>query len=238
MTIRAIICDDEPAAQNIIRHFVDAQHIPVEIVGCAKDGQAAVKLAHDTNPDLVFMDIQMPHMNGLEAIQQIRDSKTIIITAYDSFEYAQKALRLGVCDIILKPIDFDQLQQAIERAIGWRFTGNAIVDTTLSWLYKHYNEKIELKTLAELTYCTESHLARVFKKEMGTSILAFAHNLRISRSAMLMEQSDLSVKEISEQVGYHNLNQFYKYFQLYMDTTPAAYAKQVRKQTAGETQEV
>src|SRR5699024_8766045 len=86
--------------------------------------------------------------NGFEIIQKMKDSKVIIITAYDSFEYAQKALRLGAVDIILKPIDFQQLRQAIARAVGWNFTGNEVVDQTLAYLYEHYNDKIDLETLA------------------------------------------------------------------------------------------
>ena len=133
-----------------------------------------------------------------------------------------------MCDIIAKPIDFEQLRQAIARAIGWRFTGNDTVDSVLAWLYAHYNEKVELKALAERVYCTESHLARVFKKETGMSVIHYVHKLRIDRSVMLMEQGGKSVKEISEEVGYQNLNHFYKYFERFMNNTPAAYMKGLR----------
>ena len=105
--------------------------------------------------------------NGFEIIQKMKDSKVIIITAYDSFEYAQKALRLGAVDIILKPIDFQQLRQAIARAVGWNFTGNEVVDQTLAYLYEHYNDKIDLETLARQIFCSESHLARSFKNIRG-----------------------------------------------------------------------
>ena len=56
-------------------------------------------------PGLVFMDNHMPYMNGFEVIQKLQGSKVIIITAYDSFEYAQRALRLGASDILSKPIE-------------------------------------------------------------------------------------------------------------------------------------
>lgn len=226
--IRAIICDDERAALNIIRHFIEAERMPIEIAGTAQNGQEALELAQRVQPDLIFMDINMPCMNGFEVIERLRNRKIIVITAYDSFEYAQRALRLGVCDIIAKPIDFEQLRQAIARAIGWRFTGNDAVDAALTWLYAHYNEKVELKALAERAYCTESHLARVFKKETGLSVISYVHKLRIDRSVMLMAQGGRSIKEISEEVGYNNLNHFYKYFQQIMNSTPAAYMKGLR----------
>lgn len=227
--IRAVICDDEKAALNIIRHFIEAEKLPIQIVGTAENGRDAWNLIQCEKPDLVFMDIHMPYMNGFEIIQKMKDTKVIIITAYDSFEYAQKALRLGASDILSKPIDMEQLKQAVIRAIGWSFTGNEVVDTILAYLYGHYAEKIELETLAQLTYCTESHIARVFKKHTGTTIISYVHNIRIEKSIQMMEEQNLSVKEAALAAGYQNLNHFYKYFTQYTGMTPAAYMKQRRQ---------
>lgn len=226
--IKAVICDDEKAALNIIRHFIEMKKLPIEIVGTAENGRDAWNLIQSKKPDLVFMDIQMPYMTGFEIIQKIEKTKVIIITAYDSFEYAQKALRLGACDILSKPIEFEQLGQAIVRAIGWNFTGNEAVDMALSYIHEHYMEQIELETLASLAYCTASHMARVFKKHMDMTILSYVHKLRIEKSVELMEEEKLAVKEAAEAVGYQNLNQFYKYFNQYMGMTPAAYMKKER----------
>ncbi len=129
--IKAVICDDEKAALNIIRHFIEARKLPIEIVGTAENGRDAWNMIQSKKPDLVFMDIHMPYMNGFEIISRMKDCKVIIITAYDSFAYAQRALRLGASDILSKPIDFEQLEQAIVRAVGWNFTGNEVVDTIL-----------------------------------------------------------------------------------------------------------
>ena len=226
--IRAVICDDEKAALNIIRHFIEAEKLPIQIVGTAENGRDAYELIQSQKPELAFMDIHMPYMNGFEIIQKLKDTKVIIITAYDSFEYAQKALRLGASDILSKPIDMEQLKQAVIRAVGWKFTGNEVVDTILAYLYEHYAEKIELETLAELTFCTENHIARVFKKYTGTTIISYVHKIRVEKSIRLMEEENQPVKEAALAVGYQNLNHFYKYFNQYMGMTPAAYMKQKR----------
>lgn len=230
--IRAVICDDEKAALNIIRHFIEAEMLPIEIAGTAENGRDAWNLIQREKPDLVFMDIHMPYMNGFEIIQKLKDSKVIIITAYDSFEYAQKALRLGAVDIILKPIDFQQLRQAIARAVGWNFTGNEVVDQTLAYLYEHYNDKIDLETLARQIFCSESHLARSFKKYTGMTVVSFVHKIRIEKSRHMLKEEGLSVKEAAERAGYQNLNHFYKYFKLYTGMTPAAYMKKNGSRTA------
>lgn len=226
--IRAVICDDEKAALNIIQHFVESANLPIEIVGTAENGRDAWKLIQKEKPDLAFMDIQMPFMNGFEIIQKIQACKVIIITAYDSFEYAQQALRLGACDILSKPIDFEQLRQSIIRAVDWKFTGNDVTNTILEYIHQHYNEKMELETLEKLTFCTKSHLARVFKKNTGTTIVSYLHKVRIEKSVKLMEEDEYSVKEAAEAVGYQNLNHFYKYFKQYMGEAPAGYVKKKR----------
>ena len=226
--IRAVICDDEKAALNIIRHFIETEKLPIQIVGTAENGRDAYELIQSQKPELAFMDIHMPYINGFEIIQKLKDTKVIIITAYDSFEYAQKALRLGASDILSKPIDMEQLKQAVIRAVGWKFTGNEVVDTILAYLYEHYAEKIELETLAELTFCTENHIARVFKKYTGTTIISYVHKIRVEKSIRLMEEENQPVKEAALAVGYQNLNHFYKYFNQYMGMTPAAYMKQKR----------
>lgn len=226
--IKAVICDDEKAALNIIRHFIEAKKLPIEIAGTAENGRDAWNLIQCVKPDLVFMDIHMPYMNGFEIISKMKESKVIIITAYDSFEYAQRALRLGASDILSKPIEFEQLEQAIVRAVGWNFTGNETINIILAYLYEHYQEQIELTTLAELTFCTPSHIARLFKRYMGMTIISHVHKIRIEKAVYLMEEKKLAIKEAAEAVGYQNLNHFYKYFNIQMGVTPAAYLKQGR----------
>ena len=139
--VRAVICDDEQAAYGIIRYFIESENLPIEIVGTAENGKTALDLIEREKPELAFMDIHMPYMDGFEVIQKIQNTKIIVMTAYGSFQYAQKALRLGVSDIISKPIELEQLQQAITRAIGWNFTSNETVNSMLTYIHTHYMEK-------------------------------------------------------------------------------------------------
>ena len=147
--IRTVICDDEAATVNIIRYYIESKNFPIEIIGTAENGRDALTLIQKTNPNLVFMDIHMPYMDGFQVIQKIENCKVIIVTAYDSFEYAQKALRAGVCDIIAKPIDFEQLEQAIYRAIGWRVTPNESVNAIIEYINSHYNETVSYTHLSQ-----------------------------------------------------------------------------------------
>ncbi len=98
----------------------------------------------------------------------------------------------------------------------------------MAYLYEHYPEQIELDALAELTFCTPGHMARLFKKHMGMTIISYVHRIRIENSVRMMEEQKLAIKEAAEAVGYQNLNHFYKYFRMQMGVTPAAWLKQRR----------
>lgn len=219
--LRAIICDDEPATYKIIKKLLKKANIPLEIIGTAENGNEALDLIKKENPDIIFMDVCMPYMNGFEVMSQIECKKVIVITAYSSFENAQQALRLGAQDILLKPFDVDQFSASISRVIGWKFTPNETINSVLEYIHKHYNEKIELATFAKLCFCTESHFARLFKKYMGVSTMMYIHNVRINKAVELLKQGE-AIPDVCEKVGYNNLNSFYKYFKQFTNDTPSS----------------
>ncbi len=220
--LKAVIVDDEPRTESIIRFFIERGDLPLEIAASAPTGKLGVAEIRKHKPDLVFLDIQMPVMNGFEVMAEAPDFKYIIVTAYDEFSYAQKALRLGAADILLKPIELAQIIQSIERATGWKLTKNDTVNDIVDYIRQHYAEKLSLSGIAEHFYLTQSHVSRLFKKHTGESVLNYIHDVRIENARKLLE-SGVSVKDTAEQVGYDSLNNFYKYFKRYTVTTPAEY---------------
>ena len=224
--IRAVIIDDEPTTETILRYFTERGDLPLEIAASAVNGKQGVETIRREDPDLVFLDIQMPGMNGFEVMAEEPDRKYVIITAYDMFDYAQKALRLGAADILLKPIELAQVQQAVERATGTKLTGNDTVNEIAAYLRQHYSEKILLSALAEQFFLTESHVARLFKKHMGESVMNYLHRVRIENAKRLLDEGR-SVKDAAQTVGYDSLNNFYKHFKAVTGETPAAYHKNI-----------
>lgn len=221
--INAIIVDDESAVSNIICHFIQKENLPINIVGIADNGAKALNIMKNTSVSLVFLDIQMPFMNGFQVMENAPDKDYIIITAYDSFEYAQKALRYGAKDILLKPIEYSQLIQSISRVIGWKFTCNDTLNGILEYINKNYQEKIDLTMLSKMFYITPSHISRLFKQYLGTNTISYIHEVRIKKAMDLINEGKHSIKEISELTGYENLNNFYKYFKIFKGDTPAMY---------------
>lgn len=92
----------------------------IQVVAQAEDGEMALEQAMEYHPDLLFVDINMPFLNGLDFIEKLKtvqpDALILVITGYDDFKYAQKALRLGVFDYLLKPIMEDTFYEALGKA--------------------------------------------------------------------------------------------------------------------------
>ena len=111
--VRALICEDEPLAIRALREYMKDVDW-VEIVGEARTGRDAVRLIHKLEPELVFMDIRMPGISGLEALDIITHRPAIVFTtAYD--EYALPAFELGAVDYLLKPFGRERLLETLSR---------------------------------------------------------------------------------------------------------------------------
>lgn len=115
-SIRALIVDDEPLARDRLRKLLD-EAPAVTVVGEAEDGPEAVTAIREKDPDLVFLDVQMPGMSGIDVIEEIgREALpvTVFVTAYD--QYAIKAFDLSAVDYLLKPFDDERFERALRRA--------------------------------------------------------------------------------------------------------------------------
>lgn len=222
---RAIIVDDEELSIDLIKYLIKRYEVPVEVIGQASSGDEAVDIINKFKPDIVFLDIRMPVLNGLEVMEKIKvlqNSKTIfiVITAYDYFEYAQASLRLGAKDILLKPIEPELFLETVERALGYKHLDNHIINQILEYMNNNYWKDMELKECAEKYHTSSSYIARKFKKYLNTSFITYLNDLRIKKAIELLKDTDLSIKEVSFKVGYNNLNYFYKIFKKNTGITP------------------
>ena len=118
---RALIVDDEPIAVDSIEYIINNNISSIEIVGKARSGRDAIEKAYITHPDIILMDINMPGINGLEALRQIKketpDVRMIVTTAFDYFDYAVEAVNLNVVDYLLKPIKEEKLIETLKKVI-------------------------------------------------------------------------------------------------------------------------
>jgi two-component system LytT family response regulator len=116
MKTRTLIVDDEPLARERLRRLLETEP-DVELIGECADGRTAVAAIREQTPDLVFLDVQMPELNGFEVLEQLRGGRlplVVFVTAYDQF--ALKAFEVHAVDYLLKPFDRERFQVTWRRA--------------------------------------------------------------------------------------------------------------------------
>lgn len=114
--LRVLIVDDEPLGRQRIEDLV-RKDASIEIAGTAADGTAAVQAIRSLRPDLVFLDVQMPGMSGLDVIRELGPDEmpaTVLVTAYD--KHALEAYELAAVDYVVKPFDDERFAEAVRRA--------------------------------------------------------------------------------------------------------------------------
>ncbi|MBK7668410.1 MAG: response regulator [Sphingobacteriaceae bacterium] len=116
MKLNTLIIDDEKQARNSLRSDLSKHEDSIYILGEADSVETAVKLINEKEPDLVFLDINLGDGSGFNVLEKtaFKNFKTIFVTAYD--QYAIKAFKVSALDFLLKPVDLDELSEAVKKA--------------------------------------------------------------------------------------------------------------------------
>lgn len=115
--IRAVIIDDEESARNVLKSILEEYCNNVNVVALAKDVPSGVIEINKLNPDLVFLDVEMPNYSGFELLDFFQEIKFEIIFATAYSEYAIKAFDVSAVDYLLKPLQIDKVEIAVQKAI-------------------------------------------------------------------------------------------------------------------------
>lgn len=198
--MKVVIADDEPLARDLIRNLLVGE-AGVHIVGEAKDADQTLALVQAQNPDVVFLDIQMPGMSGVEAACRLAgDGKPLIVFATAHATYAADAFDLDAADYLLKPIRRERLAEALERArrrLGRTDEGgvakaNASAPDAIWVAARHGQVRVPLGEVSHVTAARDHVFLHVEGRAWmhratmaGIETLAVPHGLvRIHRSAM------------------------------------------------------
>ena len=117
--LRVMIVEDEDMIRKGLVFTIDWLSMDCVVVAEASNGQEGYERILEYKPDVVLTDICMPFMDGIEMIQKASEKvkfKSILLTSYAEFDYARRAIQLNSVDYLLKPIDFDKLKEAVQRA--------------------------------------------------------------------------------------------------------------------------
>lgn len=232
--IKVMLVEDEVGTRNLLRIIVNWEEFHMKIVGEAQNGREALFRMQEEMPDLVVTDIKMPIMDGIALAEEIMEKypavKVIIVTAYDDFKYAQKALRAGAVDFILKPLKRQEVKDALLR-VGRQIEtveegAKDVIGQIRDYMEENYAQSsLSLSKVAEKYYLNSSYLSRTFRKKTGVPFVEYLNKIRIKHACDYLKSGNWKVYEIAEKVGIPNPDYFGRCFRKYMGISVNDYKK-------------
>lgn len=254
--LNILVVDDEPKHRKGLSRMLQGLSPKCNIFH-ARDGAEALESISVHPVDLVFTDIQMPVMGGLEFMEHLArrggNESVIIMSAYSEFAYAQRALQLGACDYLLKPVEehkiapllakAEQQASAVRPAASkaareWLFEfddrpnnpkqckAEPIIESCKTYIDTHYHEEdLSLSTLAVKFYFNPSYFCNLFKTHTRMTIHQYITQTRMKAAARLLLHTSQKVYQIAENVGYKDVKYFIRLFRKEFGASPEEYRR-------------
>ncbi|MCR8632967.1 response regulator transcription factor [Paenibacillus radicis (ex Xue et al. 2023)] len=245
------IVEDEWLVREGLKQTIPWDEVNCQIIGEASDGLHALELLQSHAPDILLTDIRMPAMNGIElaeqAVKLYPHLKIVFLTGFDDFSYAQKAVKLGAADFVLKPTNPEELVQVFTRITNqlvgerkvlaeageWNRIHKSVLESRENSGFKEieqfikekYGEDITLQSMADRYNMSESYFSRLFKKQIGVSFMDYLTDLRVNHAKELLLNPRLKIYQIAIQVGYQDSRYFSQVFRKYTGETPTEFRK-------------
>ncbi len=237
-----IIIDDEVEILESIRDYYPWESIGFSVINTFSAPFDAIEFCKTNCPDVVLTDIKLPFYDGfklIEAISEISDPKPIfcVMSAYSDFEYAQKAIRLGVKDYLVKPASFEDIKKVFlsikevldshEVRLGHDIEcDNSLIKKMLAIIAKKLGT-CTLESIADELGMNHSYISRLFKKEMGENFHNYLMKCKIEQAkAMLVGRKEYSNQEIASALGYADTPNFCRLFKKETGLSPQRYRKE------------
>ena len=225
---KVVIIDDEYVIRDGMSTIVDWAKYDCEVVGTADDGVEGKKIIEKLQPDIIFTDIKMPNCDGLQMLESLGDvlknKEVAIMTGFGEFEYAKKAIKLGVTRYLMKPSQMDEIKDAmvcmvenLDSKTGKSHynTENFLANSVLKSIEERYSEKLTLTIIAEENEVSVSHLSKLTNKYCGKTFKELLNETRIKYAKKILIETNLKVYEVSEKVGITDVTYFSKIFKKY-----------------------
>jgi two-component system response regulator YesN len=245
-----MIIDDEESARKLMRAAIDWESLNMEVVGEAASGIEAINIIDDLKPDIAFVDISMPFMDGIEFTQVATERYTsliiIIMTAIEKFEYARKCVSLPVFDYMLKPMVRAEITPVLERAKEklekerdyWEDQRSeessasleeSSIDMITRYLEENFTDtKLNLAFIAQEFGFSSSYLSRKFKQDTGKKFVEYLTDLRMKKAIKIACQS-VKMYQAASEVGIPDPNYFSRCFKKYTGMSYSDYVAEHAK---------
>ena len=234
-----LIVDDEAIERKAIRMTLESSHLPLSLTYEASSGREMLETVKNHSIDIIILDINMPGLSGLQALEMLRaegkDTKVIISTAYDEFNFAVKALQSGAVDFLVKPVEDETLIESVKKSmerldeekakeeklsriedylkvnsssidLGGEEGYPETVRQICSYIEANYDKRIGLDEIARDCSYSKFHLARLFKSVMNMTVIDYLTKIRMEKAKELLAITRDSVKVIAFRTGYSDPN--------------------------------
>ena len=242
MGIQLLIADDEDPIRNGIAKYIQLHTDRFDKIYLAANGREALDTIFRAKPDIMFLDVQMPMMTGIEVMQEARRADalpyTMILSAYEEFKYCQQALRLGAREYLLKPVRSSGLLQMANRAADELFGGeeeiqidsaeekNVLVELAREYVEEHYYENLMLTDVAQKAGISAGYLSTLFQRQLSRGFVDYLNEIRIEHACAYLRQNYLKTYEIAYKVGFRDEKYFSRVFKKIKGLSPSEYRKQ------------
>lgn len=240
-----LLVEDEPKIRQGLRAIIEDVIKKGLHIREAGNGKEALEwLRTNSGTDLVITDIRMGEMNGLELTKRVKqlypELPLIVISGHDEFGYAREALRYGVLDYLLKPIErvelatlLNRVQEKVqakqgadageERVDDQQESGRLLIRKVKELVRQSLDKDISLQFLAEHVYLHPKYLSDLFKRETGQNLSEYVTQKRIDKAKQLLKDTTLKIAEVSEMCGFANHKYFASLFKQHVGQTPSEF---------------
>ena len=237
--MRILVVEDETRQRVGITRLINSLEPDARIFE-ATNGLDALCICEKECLDLVITDIRMPVMDGMTLLEKLakrpKQIYSVIISAYEEFENARRALRLNVKDYLTKPFSRQTMKALLENAKkecaqqvdhpAAKHLEEALpVEECLQYITQHYDEDITLDDLAGRFHFHPNYLSVLIRQHTGMPFSKHITRLRINRACELLSKSDEHIQAVSEQVGYRDASYFIRVFKTVMGVSPSRYRR-------------
>ncbi|WP_257984252.1 response regulator transcription factor [Neobacillus cucumis] len=237
-----LLVDDERWVRTALKWTINNLNLPLYVMHECGNGLEALDWMKQNEVDLIMSDIRMPIMDGMSFVKELSRLKkrpdVIVISVHDEFQFVQQAIRTGVTDYLLKPVEETELKVCLEKWLGQQAKEvvkvNKVVDNNipastiervLQYLEKTPLDQITLKDAAESVHMNPSYLSQLFKQQTNTKFVDYLTELRIEESKRLLLHTTLRMSEIADRVGYSDLAYFSNNFKKITGRSPSEFRK-------------
>ena len=237
MLYKLIIVDDEQNIRNGLRENIPWGKLGFSVAGLFENGKQALHYIDRNRVDAVLTDIRMPVMDGLEFVEKLHQGKypvkTVILSGYAEFEYAQEAIKYGVEAYVLKPVDWDALsleflkiKESLDRKynvpeyddqpVGYY---DQIRNTVQDYIEENFRTAT-LESVAVKVSMSPNYLSKIFKRKMGIGFSEYLTEVKMRKAAEMLRGIEYKIYEVSFAVGYDNPKNFTRAFKQYSGKSP------------------